>query len=357
MASAMSGPSSSTLPALSALELFSGVRPGLFASYEQVEYRDKQMLLEEGAAADKLIVLVRGTAEVRVNGVHIVNRTAVQVIGEQAFIENAKRTATVIACGPVVTYEFNANAADALLRDTDFLRNLVKVLSQKLREATADRGWRYRSEELLFGTVRQHVSAEVLQDLLRTGDLGQPRQTEVVALFADIRGFTAATLRVAPDRLAEDLSRYLELAVSVVHGHKGMIDKFIGDGVMALWGYRPDAQDAANAIAAAHDLVVGASKLTVDGEVLRVGIGIESGIAMLGVIGPEGKREFTAIGPSINLAARLQDATKELGAPIAVGPDLAAKLPPEWRDRLGAPNHMEIRGVGTVAVAPLTAKE
>ncbi len=82
-----------------------------------------------------------------------------------------------------------------LLADPVFLRNLVGELTWKLREATAERAWRYRSDEILFGTLTAHASRELVQEVLATGHDGALRKTEVVTLFADIRGFTATSGR------------------------------------------------------------------------------------------------------------------------------------------------------------------
>lgn len=136
-----------------------------------------------------------------------------------------------------------------------------------------------------------------------------------------------------------------------------MVDKFIGDCVMALWGYAPHPDDAARAVAAAEALLCATEGLTVGGEPLRIGVGVESGLAMLGVVGTAGKRQFTALGVPVNLAARLQEETKRIGAPIAIGPDLAAPVPDEVRTRLREPITTDIRGLGATSVWSLCVKE
>lgn len=344
-------------PSLNALEIFEGVSEGLLESAERCEYRDGEVIIASGAASDRLFVLVRGNTQIREGGVHIAARSAVRLLGEVGLVDGQPRSASVIAEGPAVTYEFAPEHAARLMEDRNFLQNLARELAWKLRTATSDRAWRYKNEELLFGEYRALASPELLQDLLRAGDLGTPRRAEVVTLFTDIRGFTTKTMKVAPERLAQDLATFFEVAVEVVHRHGGMIDKFIGDAVMALWGYAPKPSDPERAAAAAVELVRRAATLTLDGEPLRIGVGIESGLATLGVIGAHGKRQFTALGASVNLAARLQEETKGIGAPICLGPDIAHRLPPEWRKQLGDPIDREIRGVGAVRVWPLTPKE
>jgi class 3 adenylate cyclase len=340
-----------------ALEIFAGVSPDLYRGGKTCEYRDGEEMLASGAAADRLLLLVRGNAEIREGGVHIAARGPGHLLGELAFIDGKPRAASVIAHGPAMTFELAGDDAVALFGDKAFLRNLAADLCWKLRSATDERAWIYRNEATLFGEFRAHASRELLQELLRSGDLGVPRRTDVVTMFTDIRGFTAASTRLAPERLAADLTAFLEIAIEVIHAHGGMVDKLIGDAVMALWGYTPKPEDAVNAVGAAVELVRRSSALTIGDEPLHIGVGLELGVATLGLMGSPGKRQFTAIGPSVNLAARLEAETKSLGAPICVGPELAARLPTEWRERLGDPIQRDIRGVGVISVRPLAPKE
>jgi class 3 adenylate cyclase len=348
---------SSKLPRLADLDLFSCVPAALCEPAVMRHYADGEVILTSGTAADKLVVLMRGFAEIREDGVYIAMRPAVRLLGELALIDGQPRTASVIARGMVTTYEFAVADATALLDHPAFLANLARELAWKLRGATAERAIQYRQHQLLFGEFRAHVSAEVLQQLLAAGNLGAPRLSDVVALFADIRGFTTKTLTIAPDRLLAELGTFMDRAVDVIHAHGGMVDKFIGDCVMALWGYAPHPDDAARAVAAAEALVCATKGLTVGGEPLRIGVGVESGLAMLGVVGSAGKRQFTALGAPVNLAARLQEETKRIGSPIAIGPDLASRIPDGIRSRLGKPITTDIRGVGATSVWPLGVKE
>jgi adenylate cyclase len=142
-----------------------------------------------------------------------------------------------------------------------------------------------------------------------------------------------------------DLGAFLELGIDIVQAQGGMVDKLIGDELMCLWGYAPGPDHAERALAAAVALVEGASKLTLNGEPLRIGVGLEMGLVTLGVVGSEGKSSFTAVGPAVNVAARLQGLTKELKQPICIGPDLAGRLPKDIADELGGPHPTPIKGV------------
>jgi class 3 adenylate cyclase len=332
-------------PALAALPIFADVPPELYATARRREFRSNDAIITSGTEPEELVVLVRGTVGIHEGGTRIATRTPVRLLGELAFISGETRSASVIADDAVVTWELNRSAVGPLLAHPAFCRNLNQELAWKLREATTERSFRYVREERLFGAFRSHVSAEVLDDLMATGETGRPRQAEVVAMFADIRDFTPNVLAMQPDDLMSDLGSFLDLAIDIVQAHGGMIDKFIGDEVMALWGYAPGSDHAERAFAAAGALASGAPRLTLNGKPLRVGIGLEMGMVTLGVVGGEGKSSFTAVGPAVNLAARLQGLTKELKQPICLGPDLVGRLSEEIRNGLGGPFPCPIKGV------------
>jgi len=343
------------VPNLDALDIFRGVRQEFLRHARRRDYKDGDPIIASGADPTELVVLVRGDVAIFENGVRIANRSAPRLVGELAFIDDQPRSASVIAEGQVTVYVIPGADVPALLDDYTFLRNLVVELVAKLREATQVRAQRYLNEERLFGAFRSHVSPEVLQELLETGTDGTPRQADVVTLFADVRDFTDNTGRMSAEDLGRDLGAYLDLAVDVVHAHGGIVDKFVGDEVMAIWGYG-SAPDAVEVVACARELVERAGELTLNGDPLRIGVGIESGLVTLGVIGGEGKRQFTALGQPVNTAARLQGKTKELGAPICVGPDFYGRLSADVQASMNGPHTCDIRGVGEIELWTLTPK-
>jgi class 3 adenylate cyclase len=337
-------------PSLDAIEVLQGVPDELRAKWRRQQYEDGKLVVASGADADRLIILVRGYLAIKDGDTRIATRAPVRLIGELAFIDDKPRSASVFADGAVVTYELAGADVPELMADAAFRRNLNVELSWKLREATSERAWRFAQHEVLFGTVGSFVSRELLQDLLAKRDDGTPRQADAVTLFADIENFTGKTLSMTPTELNRDLSAFLDLAVEVVLEHRGMVDKFIGDEVMAIWGYAPNPDDAANAFLAAEDLVRRAAALTLDGEPLRIGVGVESGLVTLGVYGNESKKQFTAIGSSVNLAARLQALSRNVQQPICVGPDLAERLPAELLAKLVGPTRHDLHHIGPTNV-------
>jgi adenylate cyclase len=164
----------------------------------------------------------------------------------------------------------------------------------------------------LFG---QHVSPVVVEQLLDT-DLQSERRT-VCVLFLDIRGFTAMTRTRSADETVTLLNDFFAEMIEIVDRHNGFINKFLGDGFLALFGAAlHDPQAAGNAMAAGRDMLkaVDAWNLAHPARALKVGIGIHIGEANTGSIGSPRRKEYTAIGDTVNLAARLEQLTKETGA-------------------------------------------
>ena len=243
------------------------------------------------------------------------------MIGEQAFINRTTRSATVIAQGMVKALILPRSLVERLLGDVTFLGSLLRFVSQKLGEATNERAFRFRNEHLLFSEFSAHLSPAITQRLLATGlTYGEPRYIDAVILFADIRSFTEQSAGMIPQDIAQQLSAYFDAMVNLIHRHEGLIDKFIGDAVMAMWGFVPSEEDLAKqAFACAKAMIATAAKMTFGNKPIAIGVGLNAGQVFIGNVGGEGKRQFTVLGTPVNLAARFESETKVLGAPLAMG--------------------------------------
>lgn len=130
--------------------------------------------------------------------------------------------------------------------------------------------------------------------------------TEVTVLFADIRGFASLSTQLEPEALVGLLNQYFSVAVEIIEKHQGVVDKFIGDCVMGIWG-APQAleDDVSHALQAALELVERSSRILVSGVPLEIGVGLNTGMAVVGEVGAKNRCDFTAIGPTVTVAARL----------------------------------------------------
>lgn len=172
-----------------------------------------------------------------------------------------------------------------------------------------------RSKEKAVELFSRFVNPVVVKELVSSGGLSREGESrDVSVLFSDIRGFTALAENRSPQEVVSLLNRYFSLQVEVIFRHGGSLDKFIGDAIMAFWGAPlDDPRHAVHAVEAAMDMarVLQAFKLELESETdFDIGIGIHSGPAVVGFIGSEQRKEYTAIGDTVNLASRIEGLTK-----------------------------------------------
>lgn len=173
---------------------------------------------------------------------------------------------------------------------------------------------------------------------------------EVTALFTDLEGFTAATRNLEPEALIATLDRYFTVISAAILRHGGMIDKIVGDAVHALFNAPLDLPGHADAaLAAAADIVRDTEALRAELGIGRTRIGIETGAAILGDVGSGARIDYTAHGPCVNLAARLEQAGKTLGPAVIVGPGTVARA----RTPLLALGPQDLRSFGTMELHTL----
>ncbi len=167
------------------------------------------------------------------------------------------------------------------------------------------------------------IPTDLVRTLLTDGKRATPggEARQVTVLFADLAGFTNLSERMGV-AVIEIISRYLDIASRAVEAHGGVVDKYIGDAVMALWGApRDDPNQALNACLAAQEIVrsVREAGLVDDhGVPLGIRVGISSGLAVVGNIGSAHRLNYTAIGDTVNLASRLEGVNKRFSTDILI---------------------------------------
>ena len=175
-----------------------------------------------------------------------------------------------------------------------------------------------RTREQAVQMFSRFVNPHVVKELVASGGLSRGGESRHISvLFSDIRGFTSLSENRTPHEVVDLLNRYFTLQVDVVFRHGGSLDKFIGDCIMAFWGAPlDDPQHAQHAVAAALEMAQVLQRfkqeLADKDADFDVGIGIHSGVAVVGLIGSDQRREYTAIGDTVNLASRIEGLTKGL---------------------------------------------
>ena len=177
-----------------------------------------------------------------------------------------------------------------------------------------------RIESNLSRYIPQHIVEEVMNN--ESLSLLKGNYSKCSVLFSDIRNFTSLTEKFGAIQIVELLNNYFEAMVSSIYKNNGILDKFIGDAVMSVFGV-PYAKenDAINSVRCALDMIRMlrvVNQQNKDLPVLNIGIGISTGKVVSGNIGSEKRFEYTVIGDPVNLAARLESATKEYEIPLLI---------------------------------------
>jgi len=169
----------------------------------------------------------------------------------------------------------------------------------------------------LFG---QHVSPQVVERLLVEGANTASDIHKIAVMFIDFRGFTAGARSRSPQEVVDRLDGAFAVLVEIIDRHDGIVNKFLGDGFMALFGAPRDAPEAAShAVAAAREMLVAMNRVNQASTwPLRIGIGIHFGEVVAGNIGSPRRKEYTVIGDTVNFASRLEALNKDFGSQLLI---------------------------------------
>ena len=179
--------------------------------------------------------------------------------------------------------------------------------------------------------------SSVTDDLMQ-GEVGLGGQTKnVVVFFSDIRGFTAFSEKRSPEEVVEMLNEYFGVMVGIINKHGGVVDKFIGDAIMAVWGApKSSDKDAFNAVRACLEMRKGLEELNHKrmerGQPpIMIGMGLHAGPAISGTIGSDERMEYTVIGNTVNTSSRIEASTKAFGADLLITDDVLVQVGEEYK--------------------------
>ena len=174
---------------------------------------------------------------------------------------------------------------------------------------------RRRSEHYLERTFGTYLDREIAEHILREGPGLRAREVDVTMMFVDIRDFTAFAEQFEPGEVVETLNCLFELVVPIIAARHGHVDKFVGDGLLAVFGAPASQPDHADLALDAAAAIAAAAEERFEGD-LEIGIGIDSGTVIVGNVGGGGRLDFTVIGDAVNTAARIETATRTTGDAI-----------------------------------------
>jgi len=197
--------------------------------------------------------------------------------------------------------------------------------------------------EALRQAFGSYVDPDVADRVLNEGELLEGEQVEATILFVDIRDFTAFAENASAREAVAQLNDFFGLIVPCVTEQRGHANKFIGDGLLAVFGAPERYPDHADRAVETACRIAAAVEQRY-GQELRIGIGINSGPVMVGTVGGGGRLEFTVIGDPVNVAARVEEATRDTGDTILLTESTRALLGEGWRARLEERGSMPLRG-------------
>ena len=184
-----------------------------------------------------------------------------------------------------------------------------------------------RAKRQLAGLFGQYVPPELVEEMRRDPENYSMagRRAELTVLFSDIRGFTTISGGLEPNELARLMNDYLGAMTLVVRTHRGTLDKYMGDAIMAFWGAPvDDAEHAKHAVLAGLEMHVALRELNKalvarGAPELKIGIGVNSGPMTVGDMGSKVRQSYTVMGDAVNLGSRLEGITKQYGVGFIVG--------------------------------------
>jgi adenylate cyclase len=309
---------------------------GIDHSLYQVAAKTRDAAFEK--LSEKLAVSRTITQKVMKEGVAILSQDArsdAQFHGAESIVAQGVRSTI---CAPLITQSgvhgvlyadrldpFAAFRPDHLeLISAVAAQTAVTVETVKAHQALA-------REEVARANYSRFMPEYVVKQLLENPNsfkLGGANQT-ITVLFADIRGFTSISENENPERIVGLLNKYFSAMSEIIFEHGGTLDKYIGDGMMALFG-APTAtpEDAHNALRAAVAMqkeLVELKKQEREFQKIAIGIGLHTGVATVGYIGSDRRSEYTAIGDTVNLASRLESNSQ--GGQILISEATATAAP------------------------------
>jgi adenylate cyclase len=172
----------------------------------------------------------------------------------------------------------------------------------------------------------------VTDELMNQDDMRRGKKCEAVIFFSDIRGFTNFSNDKSPEEVVAMLNSYFEVMVTIINKHGGVVDKFVGDAIMAVWGAphgTPD--DARNAVLACLEMRMALEgfnqkRIQNDEAPILMGMGLHAGMVVTGTVGSNERLEYTVIGDTVNTASRIESSTKSFGTDLLISEEVFKRI-------------------------------
>lgn len=235
-------------------------------------------------------------------------------------------TPEMIAANPLLGWPSVTGRLMVLLATGSACSVAAHTLRRQMKKTAQDQT-RIHLLERTFGRL---VAPEVAKQILENEDWMRPARRDAVVMFADLKGFTNYSEGKSPEDVAAFLNRCWTVAADIVERHGGVINKYMGDGFLAIFGVPLELAGAEKAAAeTAQELQRALSPILAE-ENLSLCLGVHSGPMIVGGIGSEARCEFTVIGSTVNLASRLESLNRSLDSNCLASEIVADKISGEW---------------------------
>ncbi|MFL5783277.1 MAG: adenylate/guanylate cyclase domain-containing protein [Bacteriovoracaceae bacterium] len=239
------------------------------------------------------------------------------------------------------------------IAEGDFLVNVSAEIKSKdelgvLANAFDDMTVGLLERDKIKGMFTKFHGTTITQELLNQEDVKKGNRCEAVVFFSDIRGFTDFSNDKSPEEVVAMLNSYFEVMVDVIIRHGGVVDKFVGDAIMAIWGApNGSLDDAKMAVLACLEMRrelerLNAERIANGEQPLMIGMGLHTGPVVAGTVGSNDRLEYTVIGDTVNTASRIESATKSFGTDLLVSEAVVRKLDEEFLVELAG--HTKVKG-------------
>lgn len=207
-----------------------------------------------------------------------------------------------------------------------------------------------RQREMLDRLFGQYVSPEIKARIIQLREGAPGERRDAVVLFSDIRSFTTLCERTEAEVVVRLLNTYLEAMGPCINRNGGVIDKYIGDAIMATFGaVAPLENPSLSAVTAGCEMLAALDKLNSEFKEkglpgIAIGIGLHRGDLIMGSVGSQNRREFTVIGDTVNTASRLESMCKTCHTPLIISDPVFSLLPQEIGKKFQPHGQMELKG-------------
>ncbi len=319
------------------------------------EYNENEKIFSQGDKSNSILIIQKGVVSLQINNQEVAERSTGEILGEQGVLDDCPRSTDAVTKRKTTIFYLEKNDF-YLLKDKNpnIMINLTKILSEKLRQSSNERGIIYKRDFFLRQFISKNVSkrayGEIIQKIdalipekIDKLDIDPPKKVSGFVQFIDIRSFTTLSEKYGLEIIQKILIQYFNIVTKITNRYNGHIDKFLGDGVLIYYigKYDKISEDVINA---SFQIIqeINKHEFCIE-EKMKIGIGIDSGEFLFGPFGSVLRMEYTIIGDTVNTASRIQDETKKHSTSLMISNNVYKNCTVEIQRNFEEVGNIELR--------------